>query len=1320
MSVLKKIFSVLLYSLLAAVVFVTVVWAWQEGKSRSARFITRAIKSQTLPFDLQFDKLTVSFLQVKITLHKVVLKPTSRTWYEPVSVDRVFISPDYFSLLKGRFLVKVTLLKPSVTMSSLVFQKIGGQKNQKKTFLSFFWPQVSSLPGLYLKVRGASLQVPQHEKNLSLRALALDMDARIYPPSREISLNLNSDMLELADTPPFVVAFKGSLQGERVFIKKFHVQNHRSWWKLSAHRDKKDYGIRMISVFTAEDLLPWVQMVSPGFELPFHFRQVHLRGFIQKKLSHFSGDFDFQASSFSIKDVFLSRVKATGTLRKKSLRFKSFRIWHPHQWDVDLSQMRVRLKRPYSFSGSLNVVDAQLADVFKTFHLKKIPVSARSRGRFYCRGGFYRFRFKCRGLSRFQDILVRGGKDFQILKLPSLKVKNRFEFSRSGSFLVFAKGNRGDRSELQFQGVWDKSGVFSAWYKGDLRLGDIGDLAHLSPKGRFVVEEGTLSAGKKSLQIEARLKMQNLVLSRFHLGNLSTRFQYSEKNILHFKNIKGHIQKSHYTGRVSVDVKKDRLKAFAHLPRARLSDLKEILKTRGPQLPFPAQGRGSLTAYFNTDLKAGQLSYDLQSRFSEVLWKGEFFKQVSLDLSSKQGRITFRNARFFKDTGFIQVKGGVSSRGGLNLHLKGQGLKLQEFEYLREKTGAGNLLGDMNFAMDLKGRVLNPSLKGDVDVYNTFFRNQALKDSRIHVRLNRQSMQIKGLVAGVLNIKKWVFPYEDDKRVQFQARLLRFNLGEFFFPGQRFHYAPARFESDIQGSWDFSYKKNRPFSSLTGRFAVEKFNIKSEFQTLSPARPFSVHFKKGRIHTRGFALLSKKGTRRLDVRSDLKDSTLHLKGDISLSFLTFLTPFLKDLRGDMHVDLKLQPYMFHLRPRGNLILTHTLLRLAGGVEAFEDISSHIQWDGSQMHISSLKALFSGGKLNAKGRLSFQKEGKVFVDLKGPFENVRFDSLPGFFATGSGQFRIQGPGFPYTLSLNTRLHYAQMDREIDTSGVRPVFISSLLPETSKKNFEPLNLDLKLFFTEQPLLIKNSTLQSSVKGRLHIKGPLSAPLMRGDLYSLPGGVLTFRDHEFTVTSGKLVYQNQAPSNPQIHLTATTQATEYHQEGDGNTEYSILLKVRGTGNSPVLNLSSTPGLSENEILSLLAFGTRSIVFETGDQVSDMDKYSYYSYHLGTAMFEKAIGRGVKDTFGVDQFSIVSYRNPKKRSTSTKLTVGKKIMDRLTVSASQTFLEDDPESDIKAEYKIKNHFSLVGFWKNESQRNTGDRGGNELGFDVEYNVDF
>ena len=248
-----------------------------------------------------------------------------------------------------------------------------------------------------------------------------------------------------------------------------------------------------------------------------------------------------------------------------------------------------------------------------------------------------------------------------------------------------------------------------------------------------------------------------------------------------------------------------------------------------------------------------------------------------------------------------------------------------------------------------------------------------------------------------------------------------------------------------------------------------------------------------------------------------------------------------------------------------------------------------------------------------------------------------------------------------------------------------------------------------------------------GNIKVTGPPENPLLTGTLKALPGGLVRFRDHDFRLRTTQIRYNKASPANPVIDLRAHSSIREEPSaNASGETavesfsnEYQVRLRVKGKGQNPQFRLSATPSLSEKEIVSLLAFGARSVKFEPGNPLNNITRYSYA--HLGPALFQKAIGRELKNTLGVvDQFLIIPHISSKTSAPTTKMIVRKTMFNRLDLSSSHTLLDEERESDIKAKYKINQNVSLIGLWQNESLKEGRDDESNTLGLNLEYQIDF
>jgi translocation and assembly module TamB len=122
---------------------------------------------------------------------------------------------------------------------------------------------------------------------------------------------------------------------------------------------------------------------------------------------------------------------------------------------------------------------------------------------------------------------------------------------------------------------------------------------------------------------------------------------------------------------------------------------------------------------------------------------------------------------------------------------------------------------------------------------------------------------------------------------------------------------------------------------------------------------------------------------------------------------------------------------------------------------------------------------------------------------------------------------------------------------------------------------LNLDIGL---EMPgrAHVRGRGLDTEWKGKLKVQGTSSTPKVKGRL-NLVRGRFDFLGRTFRLTEGTLAFSGVYPPLPFINVTGEATAGEI----------TALVTITGPATTPKLELSSTPALPQDEILSRVLFG-------------------------------------------------------------------------------------------------------------------------------------
>ncbi len=164
---------------------------------------------------------------------------------------------------------------------------------------------------------------------------------------------------------------------------------------------------------------------------------------------------------------------------------------------------------------------------------------------------------------------------------------------------------------------------------------------------------------------------------------------------------------------------------------------------------------------------------------------------------------------------------------------------------------------------------------------------------------------------------------------------------------------------------------------------------------------------------------------------------------------------------------------------------------------------------------------------------------------------------------------------------------------------------------------------------------------------LKAIKSEPLVLGDVKLVKGGTYDFEGKRFVVKKGDIYFTGD-PSKPLLDVEV-----EYQAEN-----YLITITVSGTPAVPVINFSSRPSLTREQILSVILFDSEEGAGSNSSE--DMMKM------MGGAMAKSALANaGVK----IDYLSL---------GTDGSMEIGKKITDKITV-----IYVNDEVSSVRMKYR-------------------------------------
>jgi translocation and assembly module TamB len=325
---------------------------------------------------------------------------------------------------------------------------------------------------------------------------------------------------------------------------------------------------------------------------------------------------------------------------------------------------------------------------------------------------------------------------------------------------------------------------------------------------------------------------------------------------------------------------------------------------------------------------------------------------------------------------------------------------------------------------------------------------------------------------------------------------------------------------------------------------------------------------------------------------------------------------------------------------------------------------------------------------------------------------------------SGDVLVQSMSYTRPVSLNADL------ASLATRTKRTVV------ETYDPALDAVTLDLRVR-SKAPVVIKNNLVEVQLavdSGSLDVTGTNQRVGLRGALRTLPGGRFHFQASEFEVQHGVIKFDDPTRIAPTVDITAVTEYRRYTDSSAaaaagagaaggpaaasaggtrGGSLWRITLHAYGDADNLKVDMTSEPGLSQEDIVLLLTIGmTRA----------ELDQLQASS--LGASLALNALGaasgadRAVKQAIPIiDDFRFGSAYSTVTGKTEPQLTVGKRLTSNVRASVTAGMTENR-EIRSNVEWRLNNRLSVQGSYDNISDVTSSALG--NIGVDLRWRLEF
>ena len=439
---------------------------------------------------------------------------------------------------------------------------------------------------------------------------------------------------------------------------------------------------------------------------------------------------------------------------------------------------------------------------------------------------------------------------------------------------------------------------------------------------------------------------------------------------------------------------------------------------------------------------------------------------------------------------------------------------------------------------------------------------------------------------------------------------------------------------------------------------------------------------------------------------------INLQGGGEIGHLANLLPLGEDrVSGHFTVDASVGGTIAAPSAGGRLQLTGARYENFASGAVLDHLQAELVGNGDRFRLASLSADDGvGGSVTAQGSLVLGGATGPTAQLSATLAKFRIAARDEVQATASGQISVTGPATAPTVTAPLTINRGQINlpnslppnvvvlKVTEVNGRQP---TSQLPAASAPAL-PAKLDITLGLAG-PVLVQGHGLDSQWGGRLRITGTTLAPQIAGTLVANRGSY-TLLGKDFRLTRGTIAFDGSAKIDPALDIVAEANAADITAQ----------VVITGYASAPVISLSSTPLLPQDEILARVLFGNgvRQMTAGQGLQLaqaaaalSGKDPGVLDRLRGGLGLDWLRLGQGPAGAAS-------SILNPSVVTPTTQsaaaLSAGKYIAPGVSVGVTQGV--SPPTSKVTVEVDLGHHLTV--------DTEAGQNGGTGVG--INYNFDY
>lgn len=447
-----------------------------------------------------------------------------------------------------------------------------------------------------------------------------------------------------------------------------------------------------------------------------------------------------------------------------------------------------------------------------------------------------------------------------------------------------------------------------------------------------------------------------------------------------------------------------------------------------------------------------------------------------------------------------------------------------------------------------------------------------------------------------------------------------------------------------------------------------------------------------------------------------KGLALDVAGNVDLALFSSLSRSTYDASGRMELQFKVtgpirKPAIF-----GHATLRDGALGFASLPDPIEKVQGHVTFSAQRILFENFHGEVGGGRFALSGAAALRERsiGGYTFDVEA--EGIGLEPRNGIDLRLGGRAQLawkQGDRLPL---VKGTLRIEQLDYTRDIQVARTLEDLTRSQRADVQGYDPDNdriaIDLRIH-QERPMHIHNNLIDAELRIQ-ETKQPFR--LVGTDqrfgvvgLMTVPKGTVRFRGAEFEVRQGDIAFDDETRVDPRFDLIATTDVRRQYDQANWHVE----MHAWGSRDSFQFQLSSDPYLTEDDIALLLAVGmTHAEMAQL--QAGDLTSTAAMEALATVTGVEREVHRALPE---IDDLRVASAYSESSNRTEPQLFVGKRIADRVRLSAS-TGIAESRDFKTGVEFQLNDETSVEAMYNNQNASTSSQIG--DVGVDLKWRLEF